>query len=118
MGLTVLVSLLLALSRVFQLLGPVQGVAILIVLFILILQLVLATVTLVWATLGDGRVIVRFPIMYLTVIVVGALFPYYTGSSREDLLLWTTLAAAVAAYAAASLLVVRSCGYRITALKS
>jgi hypothetical protein len=71
----------------------------------------------VWATLGAGRPIPRLALVLLLAFVIGAMPPYYFavtfGRRVAQLADWQALFALQTIITAASLLVVRSCGWRL-----
>jgi hypothetical protein len=116
-GLTVTVALLLALGRVVQWLER-ETSSVLLIVFVFALLALLASVLLVWSCLGPGRVIVRVPIMFAGMAALGLVFPFYIGGPEFRFLVWPALMGLVAVYAGASLLTVRSCGYRLVPRRS
>jgi hypothetical protein len=108
-GLTMMVAVLLALGRVVQ--STSETTIVLACVFALIA--IIATGMLVWACLGPGQVIVRVPITVVGMTLLGLVPPYYGFGPDFRFVLWPTLMALVAVYAAGSLLLVRSCGYRL-----
>ncbi len=115
-GLTFAVALLLALGKFMRSISPVSEFVI--IVFILALLAVLATGMLLWASLGPGRAIVRVPIIVAGMGLLGLLPPYYMGGPAFRFLIWPSLMSLVAVGTAGSLLVVRSCGYRLTRIRS
>jgi hypothetical protein len=114
-GLTILVALLLSLGRAVQWLEASNS-SFLLVVGVLVLVAVLAAVILVWACLGDGRLLARLPLMVMAMAALGLVFPFYLGGPEWRYVVWPAMLILMAVYAGASLLVVRSCGYRLVRL--
>lgn len=111
-GLTVTLSLLLALGRFFHWLRD-DGSGAEVLVPILVIKSSLATGVVVWGCLGQGRAILRVPVTFLVMVALGLLFPFYVGMERHYFIIWPVLLAMIAVYTCPSLLVVRSCGYRV-----
>lgn len=110
-GLMVLVSVLLGLGGVLRSMNTDEApVFVGIACFLAVLVIGL----LIWACLGVGRPAVRVPIAISAMVAIGLLFPYYT---RDTYLwryaVWAGLMFAIGLIMSSSLLVVRSCGYRL-----
>jgi hypothetical protein len=110
--LTISISLILALGRFFRWLGDGSQSFMLFILIVVFISL-LAVVSALWSCLGSGQLIVRVPLMLMTMAGLGLLPPYYAEMDQEYFLLWSALLIVIALYCAGSLLVVRSCGYRL-----
>jgi hypothetical protein len=111
-GLTVTVALLLALGRIIQGLGE-ETPSLLIVAFVFALVALLASLLLVWSCLGPGRIVVRGPTMLGGMMALGLVIPYYLGGPTWRFVIWPALLALIAAFTGGTLVVVRSCGYRL-----
>jgi hypothetical protein len=111
-GLTVIVALLLALGRIIQGLGQ-ETHSILIVAFVFALVALLASLLVVWSCLGPGRVVVRGPAMLGGMMALGLVIPHYLGGPEWRFAIWPALLALIATFTGGSLVVVRSCGYRL-----
>jgi hypothetical protein len=115
-GLTLIVSLLLALGRVVQWIDKgASGTAIAVCVFVLIA--LLSTVMLVWACLSQGRPPIRIPLAFVGTTAAGLIYPYYIGGPDWRYLAWPGLMLVIAAYVSVSLLVIRSCGFRLVAIQ-
>ena len=120
-GLTVAVAVILALGRVVQWvvqwIGPgasnLQIDDMLVIAPIFGLTALLAAGMLTWAALGHGQILVRVPTMLIGMTLLGLLPPFYMGGAAIQYYGWPALMATVAVCTAASLLVIRSCGYRL-----
>jgi hypothetical protein len=114
-ALTVVVALLLALRNLFHWItgGRYSDEA---TLGVIALMLVLAWTMLLWACLGQGRVAARLPAMLIGMVALGLIFPYYTRGAPWQFAAWSLLMGAIALYSAASLLVIRHCGYRLVSV--
>ena len=115
-GLTFFIAALLGLGRLVQWLDQGRSHIVLVV-FVFTLLSLLATAMLVWACLGQGRLVVRLPTLLLGMLGLGLVFPYYLGGPPWRFLVWPALMAVVAIYASGSLLVVRACGYRLESIR-
>ena len=111
-GLTALVAGLLALGRM---LAPFKGWNFAVAAVIFSILLIVAAAMVLWAGLGPGRVSVRAPAMLLGMTALGFLPPYYNGGPPKYWI-WALMTFVTGLYAAASLLVVRGCGYRLVNL--
>jgi len=118
-SLTVVVAVLLAVGRFMQWIDPriETGIGIVFIISVFALTAVLATGMLVWASLGPGQAIVRVPIVTGAMILLGLLPPYSMGGPAFRYFVWISVMAVVAVCTAGSLLVVRSCGYRLIRLR-
>jgi hypothetical protein len=115
-GLTLIVSMLLALGRVVQWIDKgASGTVIAVCVFVL--MALLATVMLVWACLSQGRPAIRIPLAFAGTMVAGLIYPYYMGGPDWRYLAWPGLMLVISAYVSASLLVIRSCGFRLVPLR-
>jgi hypothetical protein len=115
-GLTVIISALLGLARCVRWIDP--GAEFMVVILMFALTALLATGMLVWASLGLGLAFVRVPIVLAAMTLLGLLPPYSMEYSALRYIVWPSLMAVVAACTAGSLLVIRSCGYRLVRLRS
>jgi hypothetical protein len=116
-GLTVVISVLLGLARLVQLFHATAELVIVSFLscaFALVAAL--ATGMLIWASLGPGQAVIRVPIVIVALPLLGLLPPYSMGGGTYRYIVWPSLMAVIAAGTAGSLLVVRSCGYRLVSL--
>jgi hypothetical protein len=107
------IAVLLGVGRFSRSIGDVFQV----VLAIFALTALLATGMLVWATLGPGQPLVRVPTIISGMTLLGLLPPYAMNGPSFRYFIWPSLLAAVAVIAASSLLVVRSCGYRLVRIR-
>lgn len=113
--LTLIVSVLLALGRLLHWVQPGSwGTVILVSIFILVA--LLSTLMLIWASLSQGRVTIRLPLAFAGSLATGLLVPYYTGGPTWRYAAWAALMFVIAAYVSCSLIVIRSCGYRLNAI--
>jgi hypothetical protein len=110
--LTVAIALLLALGRIVQWIAPMYEVPTLF-LFMFPLLALMASGMLVWAALGQGQAIVRVPMVLVGITLLGLLPPYYMGGPPFRFLVWPALTSLVAVCTVGSLLVIRSCGFRL-----
>ena len=117
-ALTVVIALLLALGRIIQWVdqqisnvNPFMSFVPVALVFALVA--VIAALMLVWSCLGPGRIIVRGPTTFVGMMALSLVFPYYLGGPDWRFLIWPALFAVISAFAGGSLLVVRSCGYRL-----
>lgn len=74
---------------------------------------VIAALLLVWATLRCGRFRVRIPLAIAGMSAVGLLPSYYLVGEMLEKTGWLVIANLTAALASLSLIVIRSCGYRL-----
>ncbi|WP_425618775.1 hypothetical protein NA78x_002491 [Anatilimnocola sp. NA78] len=111
-GLTVTIAVVLALGRFLrETVGEGAGLVLIVAAISLIASL--AVGLLVWGSLGPGRVGVRLPTAFVGLAAVGLIFPYYFGGPSWRWAVWPSLILVVATYVSATLLVIRSCGYRL-----
>jgi hypothetical protein len=71
-----------------------------------------------WACLGLGSPLVRIPIVLCLAVIVGLLPPFYMDADWERYRNWAALMALQTLIVAGSLLVFRSCGYRLVKVRS
>lgn len=88
-----------------------SGIVITACVFVLIA--LLSTFMLVWACLSQGRAAIRIPLAFVGTLAAGLIFPYYMGGPEWRYLAWPGLMLVIAAYVSGSLLVIRSCGFRL-----
>ncbi len=116
-GLTMMIAALLALGRVVQWISPatanVEIFAMLLIAPVFGMTALLAAGMLIWAALGQGQVLVRVPTMLVGMALLGLLPPYYLGGPAFRYYTWPALLVTIAVCTAGSLLVIRSCGYRL-----
>jgi len=118
-ALTIAIAALLAIGRFIRELAPVsQNLRFAIVGFTLTLTALLVTGMLVWASLGPGRPIIRVPIVVVGAAILGLLPAYSMNGPASLYLIWPSLTTLVALVTAGSLLVIRSCGYRLVSIQS
>jgi hypothetical protein len=79
---------------------------------------VLAACQLAWAGLGCGQLRMRIPVAIIGTCLVGLIPPYFFGRTPSLFAQWQVLASMTAFCTLASLLVIRSCGYRLARLHS
>jgi hypothetical protein len=117
LGLLILaIAVILALGRLTRDIDAGSG-GFVVTVFTISLTALLAGTMLIWACLGPGRISVRIPIALVGMAAVGLIFPYYVGGPEWRFLVWPVLTLVLSGYVVASLLVVRSCGYRLVALE-
>src|SRR5678815_4336205 len=92
-----------------------SGTVIAVCVFVLIA--LLSTAMLVWACLSQGRPTIRIPLAFAGTMAAGLIYPYYLGGPDWRYVVWPGLMLVIAAYASASLLVIRSCGFRLVPLR-
>ena len=72
---------------------------------------------LIWACLGPGRVGVRVPVALLGMAALGLVFAsYFENAPAWRFATWPALMLVISSYVVSSLLVVRSCGYRLVSV--
>jgi hypothetical protein len=111
-ALTITVSMLLALGRLFRE-SAIHAPSLEVPILIIMLLFILGTATLLWGCLGEGRAIARIPFMLLAVVGLGLVFPYYSGRDGKHYVMWLGVTAATAVLTGGSLLVARWAGYRV-----
>ncbi|MCI0357898.1 MAG: hypothetical protein L0211_05340 [Planctomycetaceae bacterium] len=120
--LMVIIAALLALGRVFHWIAPatsnVEIFAMLLIAPVFGLTALLAAGMLTWAALGQGRVLVRVPTMLVGMALLGLMPPYFMGGPAFRYYAWPALMVTIAVCTAGSLLVIRSCGYRLVRIRS
>lgn len=110
-GFMLAVSMLLALGKFLH--NFDRGSA-LVFVGVVCLIAVLAIGLLVWACLGIGRPAVRVPVATTGMFAIGMLVPYYTADIELwRYLIWAGLMFAISVLMIGTLLVLRSCGYRL-----
>ena len=115
-GLTLLVSLLLALGRLVQRIDQgISSATISVCVFVLVA--LLTTWMLVWASLSRGRVQIRLPLAIAGTLASGLIFPYYLGGPGWRYVIWPSLMLVIALFTTGSLLVVRSSGFRLVPIR-
>jgi len=116
-GLTITIATVLAVGRIVRQIDPeIAGFAN--VVFSLSLTALLGAGMLAWASLGPGRAIVRVPTAIAGAVALGPLVPYYLDGPAHQYLAWPALTALSAFFTAGSLLVIRSCGYRLVRIRA
>ena len=114
-GLMVIVCILLALGRLVRWLDDgASGEVTRVCVFVLIA--LLSTFMLVWASLGQGRPTIRIPLAFAGSLAAGFIVPYYTSGDELRYVAWPALMLVIAAYVSGSLLVIRSCGFRLVSI--
>lgn len=82
----------------------------------------LVELAVLWAALGFARPALRLSIALPAAFVVGLVPPFYSGSLRQQgwttFVAWSCITGLQAAITAGTLLVVRSCGYRLASRKA
>ncbi len=115
--LMVVIAALLALGRVVHWIAPatsnVEILAMLVMAPVFGLTALLAAGMLAWAALGQGQVLVRVPTMLVGMALLGFLPHYCMGGPAFRYFTWPALMATIAVCTAGSLLVIRSCGFRL-----
>ena len=112
LSVTTVISVLLGSGRVIRSLGGESlGIGVLLIAFV-ICGCVMACLV-AWAGLGHGHISLRFATVLVIGFVVGLLPPYFLGGPWWRFLTWPGLVVATGIVAVLSLLVVRSCGYRL-----
>lgn len=109
---TAVISVLLGSGRVIRSLGG-QSLGIGVLLIVLAICACVMAYLVVWAGLGHGHVPLRFSTVLVIGFVVGLLPHYFFGYSGWPSLVWSGFIVVAGIVAVPSLLVVRSCGYRV-----
>jgi hypothetical protein len=113
-GFMLVVSVLLALGRVLHSFKRDDTP---VFVGVLCLIAVIAVGLLVWACLGLGRPAVRVPVATAGMVAIGLLVPYYTRNTYLwSFLIWSGLMLAISVVVIGTLLVMRSCGFRLVAI--
>jgi len=113
---TAIVAIVLGIGRGVRTFGNTQSGVVAMVIYPFCFSLVaLATL---WAALGIGRPIPRVAVVVLTAFAVGTIPMYYNGMLGQAglgwwCMMWSAMFGLQAIISAASLLVVRSCGWRM-----
>lgn len=115
---TAIVAVVLAIGKNIPHLDEI----VVIVVVVLCPCLVLVELAVLWATLGFARPAMRLSIVLPAAFVVGLVPPFYSGSLRQQgwttFVAWSCITGLQAAIIAGTLLVVRSCGYRLASRKA
>jgi hypothetical protein len=109
---TAVISVLLGGGRVIRSLGG-QSLGIGVLLIVLVICGCVMAYLVVWAGLGHGYISLRFSTVLVIGFVVGLLPHYFFGWSGWPSLIWPGFIVVAEIVAVLSLLVVRSCGYRL-----
>jgi hypothetical protein len=118
---TTVVAVVLAIGRGAMSLAAANfagnGLATMFVVAVTVPSLIIVELATVWGALGIGRPTLRLAIVLPTAFVLGLVPPFFQqtimGSDWERFLGWSLVCGLQAIITAASLLVVRSCGWRL-----
>ena len=109
--LTALIGAFLAGAGIIRGWGP-NDVGTFVIVLVLGLVAVLEAWLLTWATLGS-HTWVRLPFALIGIVLIGLLPPYCFGWRGTGIIEWPYMSVATAVWMLPSLVVIRSCGYRL-----
>lgn len=99
--------------REFQLLALPDAIGVTLLAVVLALCLTEAAIASLWASLSSGPIVMRLAVAMALALLTGLIPPFYFNASRQSYA-WSSAAAILSqAFTIATLLVVRSCGYRL-----